>query len=576
MWSDYAGRDEEAKPRLQAVSDDTLDTLPNPIRGDCLPLISSADDSGPSSRSAQIDAEQAKATIGNPIWRLSHLYKIRTKLGEVVNFTPNWVQEQLIHSIHVKKQRRHVVLKARKHGVSTLFELMILDWCYFGSNLQASIIDLTHLNASDKLTKIIKFAADNMPRELREATKSNSTKMLEFQNGSNINAGKNARGGVNQILHISEWGIIAHKDPKRSQEIKTGALPSADTGIHLIESTFYGGKGGDFYDLLKRSMETPEAEKTDKDYHFHFFAWQNDPRNVLDGHVNWVSSEVMKYLDEKEDQLKIEFSDRQRIWYFKTLAEQGIFMRREYPTTIEEAFSVPIEGSIYGDIISEIRGIGRIVPFMWDHGIPVFAAWDIGWDDTTVVWLFQTNGREIFWIHHVRARHRTAMQMVQLLIETGIPIGGHFLPHDAASNAASVGTSYKAEVLKTGAINVQVVPRTTNIWSGINALRDLLHRSWFRLPACAAGVEALEAYHTKDEDIAAVVTKEPVHDWSSHDCDAARIAAEALTLGMVRAPMKRILTEPRMPDGSMVVDLESARASTRRARSGLAITSEPL
>ena len=91
----------------------------------------------------------------------------------------------------------------------------------------------------------------------------------------------------------------------------------------------------------------------------------------------------------------------------------------------------------------------------------------------------------------------------------------------------------------------------------------------FNVTACQLGIEALEAYHTKDSSNGGIVTKEPVHDWSSHDADGFRTAVEALNLGMVTpAVAKKALAQtPRFPDGS-VVDQDALDAVRARRRTG--------
>lgn len=523
--------------------------------------------------SVEITEEQANATMANPLWRIRNIYKITNKRGQVVDFAPNFVQEQLLNDIFVDGERNILVLKSRKHGVSTLFEIILFDLCYFGENLQASIIDLTHPNASDKLVKIARFCWENLDPDIREKLVKDSTTMIQFANGSNINAGKNARGGQNQLLHVSEWGPIAHKDPERSTEIKTGALPSADEGVKFIESTFMGGKGGDFYELIKRTMETPDAQRTAKDFKFRFFAWWQDTRNTLEGDVAWISKPVMKYLTELAKKLNVEFTDGQKLWYFKTKQEQGIFMQREYPSTVEEAFNAPVEGAIFGEIISEIRTAGHIHPLVsWDRSTPVFACWDLGWNDSMTIWLVQFIGRDVAVIWERTARHETMAIAYGEAEKTGIAIASNLIPHDGKNgNVVSGSVTPKVALEKAGGQNVVVVPRTQNIWTGINLLRDILARCWFNATTCEYGLSALEAYHTKDETANGVTSKEPVHDWASHPASALRTLAEGMEMGLVKPHLARkVLDAPRAPSGDVIVDLEAIRQQSRRRHSGLA------
>lgn len=220
-------------------------------------------------------------------------------------------------------------------------------------------------------------------------------------------------------------------------------------------------------------------------------------------------------------------------------ANMGAF-EREY----ECSFEAPIAGAIYGEVLAGLRGKGRVREFEWNRSYPVFSSWDIGWNDNTSVWLWQICGPEIYWIWHTRQKGKTAAEMANILQLSKIPIQIHYLPHDGANTTAAMGLSYRAALLAAGLQDVRVVPQSRNIWDGINYLRDIMNRSWFRLPDCAQGLEALEAYHTKDVSAGSIISREPVHDWSSHDSDAARTAAEALMLGLARSGMsKRIVRD---------------------------------
>ena len=90
------------------------------------------------------------------------------------------------------------------------------------------------------------------------------------------------------------------------------------------------------------------------------------------------------------------------------------------------------------------------------------------------------------------------------------------------------------ELMSAGLTNVRVVPRTADIWYGINHAQQMFTTLEFRSPECDAGLEALEAYHTKETREGGIVSDEPVHDWSSHASDAFRTMAEAHSAGMFK------------------------------------------
>lgn len=243
-----------------------------------------------------------------------------------------------------------------------------------------------------------------------------------------------------------------------------------------------------------------------------------------------------------------------------------------YEREYECSFEAPIPGSIYGDVLSKLRANGQIKDFLVDPSFPVFAAWDIGWSDETSVWLFQVAGRDVLWLWHTRQKHRTAAEMVRIVAESGIPVSGHFLPWDSRATAASVGVTYKGEVEKAGAMNVKVMPPTREIWAGINAARDIMARSYFRASQCGQGLEALEAYQTKESVSGGVVSAEPLHNWASHDADSFRYACEAIVLGMVRTPAARRMGEVLPMRPGEAVDVQSVRDQRRQQRGDTALS----
>lgn len=495
----------------------------------------SAPEEIPESLIASGYTREALERLRDPVWRLSSgLYRITNKRGQVVPFVPKPAQREVIDAVYGKRRRRILIPKARQLGFSTLIELIGLDTSLFRPNTQCAIVDQTQADASRKLTDKCKLAYENLPARLRCGLKTDSSKELGFGNGSSIVAGMRARGSTHQFLHISEWGPIAHEDPARSEEIRTGALPTVgDDGLVFVESTFKGGKGGAFYEEIVRAMEVPEELKTTKDFYLYFFPWWREEEYSLAGDMSRVTKRTHEYLDDLEKQTGRSFTPGQRLWYQVTAEEQGIFMLREYPSTLEECFRAPVEGAIYAKLIMQARAEGRVYDFNYDQAFPVYTSWDIGHSDTTEIWWFQLRGNRMDWVKHVSLKRHSAAQAAQVVRDSGIPVAAHYLPHDATSSHANTGSSYQQELQKAGLQNIKVVRRTPDIWIGINQLCDLMGRSQFSLKACADGIAALEVYHSKDEATEGRVVSAPVHDWSSHAADAARTAAEAINQGMV-------------------------------------------
>ena len=486
-----------------------------------------------------------KSKLPDKLWRLCNLYSIKDAVtGRIMKFVPRREQIIIFKDL-IRGVRKIIILKARRLGMSTGIDVFAADDIAFNAGLQWSIVDQNQDDASKKLNNIVKVAIDSLPKPIRERLKylrSNDSAVelstITDDTTSAIYAGKNARGGTNQGIHVSEWGVIQADDPKRSEEILTGALPSAEHGITIIETTWKGGRGGHLWNLVKQAMELPESQRTLNDWHLYFFPWWTDPTYTEAGDIRAIEPEILKYLAEKEAETGQRFTDGQKCWYARRRKTLGIFIFREFPTTIDECFRAPIEGAIYADILDQLRGKGLIRPAEVDRSALVHTFWDLGSPLNTVVWYAQFVGPEIRIIDcdmstDDKKLDLTPVERAARIMGKGYPLGEHFLPHDAMATQKS-GITFQGEMVTAGLQNVRVVPRTLDIWVGINRLRQLMPRMTFRLPACEFGIEALANYHTRPESGGGIAVDVPVHDWSSHPSDALRTLAEAEMAGMIR------------------------------------------
>ena len=108
--------------------------------------------------------------------------------------------------------------------------------------------------------------------------------------------------------------------------------------------------------------------------------------------------------------------------------------------------------------------------------------------------------------------------------------GAHFLPHDAC---AENGGLWQGGLATAGLTGVVPVPRQLSVWDGINLAADAFPRIHFNADGCAHGLDALDAYHSKEERDGVTIKDVPVHDWSSHFADAFSLSHQAINRGMV-------------------------------------------
>lgn len=485
--------------------------------------------------------------LHDPFWRLENLYSCKGEgHGKPVKFRMRDEQRQVLQYLHGSNELA-IIIKARRLGLSTGIGIGMTDDCAWSGGKIARLIERNKDLAGEKMTDIMRLSFNSMPDQILsrfDVKHKDSTALLdplvsglgeEFR--SKIIAGMSARGGDCAWLWVSEMGKINHVDPKRAEEIRTGALPAARLGRKVIETTWEGGKGGHLWELVKPILERNQTATG----RIFFFPWHNDSEYVcLDG--GSVPGETESYFRELTDKLGRTFSREQKRWYAIEKSKLGIFIKREMPSTLDEAFTAPVEGAIYADLIDAARAEGRVGPLPVDGRALVTVTGDLGAPDNSPWWFWQVVGR---WIHcidvDVGIVGETISQRISRVLGKGYAFGNFIFPHDAQQTERT-GTTFATEVKKAlaqaGRENVvRVVPRTTDIWVGINAVRALLPSMAFRAPQATPGVEALEAYHKRKETATGASVDFPVHDWSSHWADGVRVLAEAHLAGMVKAGM---------------------------------------
>lgn len=472
------------------------------------------------------------------MWRLQNLYQVkRADTGAVIPFRPRAPQMAIFEKL-LSGCRRLIIPKSRRHGMSTGIGIYGVDQALTNAGFQFSIVDQTKEDAAGKLTNICKTALEGCEALAKViTTTADNSSVLRFRVGndaeSTIAAGLRARGGTNHLLHISEWGVIQADDPKRSAEILTGALPSAEHGTIIVETTWKGGKHGELYRLLKTAMERPPGEPViEGDWEYLFFPWWQDETLTRQGDIATIDPEISAYLREKEEELGIRFTDGQKLWYARTRSELGMFIWREFPTTIEECFKSPIDGAIYADLLDKARAQGRVLRFLPDARYPVHTSWDLGSPLNTAVWYFQIAGPEIRVIDCDLELDLTPVERAAHMLQKGYNFGVHLLPHDAGSTPTS-GRTFQQEITAAGLANTRIIPRTSDIWIGINQLRGLMPRMVFRAEKCDKGLDCLDNYHTATQSAQGIARDLPVHDWTSHAADALRMLAEGMAAGLI-------------------------------------------
>jgi len=480
--------------------------------------------------------------FGSPIWRIGNLYTCINKDGLKVDFKPKPAQCEVLYQVFVLGHRRVLILKARQLGMSTLIALIGLDYVMTNENSTFNIQSHNDEAAKDLLREKVVFPFYEMDESIQATVDLLNTNQNElvFSPVWKIRSKVKIRGGTSQVLHISEWGKVAAKDPIRSEEILTGALPTAGANaIVFIESTYEGGQAGHFYNQVKAAMEINEDHRVPTDFLFQFFPWYEDADYTLQGHPDIITERTQEYFEELTAQVGVEFTLGQKIWYQKERDRQGIFMGREYPSTPEEAMAAPVEGAIYADVLERINKNNQIkMNILPKTDIPMWAVWDLGHDDYTAIWFVQNDMGNVIWYNHIMGRGKRCGDYLMEIASSGFNIYGHILPHDGAHMDKTGTISYYSEMVNRGAKNIKVLPKCNDKWQGINYLRSLLHRSTFSRSGCEYGLSLLRRYRCKiEEQNGGIMKSVPVRDDTTDTADAARYVGEAMEHNYLTATM---------------------------------------
>src|SRR5690606_8450392 len=215
-----------------------------------------------------------------------------------------------------------------------------------------------------------------------------------------------------------------------------------------------------------------------------------------------LTDEDHAYFDKIERQMECRIDPEQRAWYVATLradfAGREERMWQEYPSTPAEAFQVPVDGNYYADEMAALRTRGGItrVP---ELDMPVNTFWDIGRSDGCAIWFHQMLHSEDRFIGYYEEHNKDLRHYARVIRDRGHLYGTHFLPHDAAHKRLSDFNRSTLEMLQEllPGHRFVIVPRITELMTGIQMTRKHLKGAYFDEAGCAEGIRRLDGYRKK-------------------------------------------------------------------------------
>lgn len=479
--------------------------------------------------------KELQENMRDPLWRIQNLYKIKDKSGNVIPFRLNKYQLFLYKRFHT----RNIIPKARQLGVTTLMTIVYLDQVLFSKHKKAVIIAKDDTALKEIFRDKILFALSQLPdwaQMMFSETESQTQRQVVFANGSSIAVQTSARSGTVNFLHVSELGPIDAANPVKADEVVSGSLNATytdyDSGNMItIESTSKGPQGH-FYRICMAAEELRKARKendriklSSNDYKIHFLPWHF--ADEYEDHTRKeIKEDTLAYFRSLSTELDMTFSEEKMRWWQFKKQEQGSDMEYEFPSTLDEAFSVKKIGIIYGEEMAQMFNDSRyrIVPYNPRHLVDTW--WDLGVSDQTVIIFTQTIDSVIYVIDIYDDNNKGLKHYADILAGKPYKYHQHYLPWDG--NKRDIGTARTPKQLLTdyGLVGIKVAPQAS-LEDGINNVKSLFNRFVINETNCHSLKVSLLTYRYRIDSTTGVSTGKPVHDKASHFADSLR------TLGLM-------------------------------------------
>lgn len=260
-------------------------------------------------------------------------------------------------------------------------------------------------------------------------------------------------------------------------------------------------------------------------------------------------------LKKRDNAIVVKVSWRDNPFFPKVLDDERKELEDDDPEAYEHVwegeFDTRFSGAVYAKYIKQNQISKDVV---YDNRIPIYTAWDLGYDDATSVIFYQVLHGEIRIIDYYESNFEDIQHYCEVLYGCKIKIderakdtakvlkwhfnecfdedranydyagGKHYVPHDAAYELqAAQGRSIVEQGAEFG-IRLESIA-ATNQQSSEQALRKVLPKCWFNSEKTTDLVHALMNYHYDFDEERKIYSKVPVHDWSSHAADAMELMA---------------------------------------------------
>jgi len=252
-----------------------------------------------------------------------------------------------------------------------------------------------------------------------------------------------------------------------------------------------------------------------------------DPETVT------VPDEMHEYFEKIEAQTGKTIPPDKRAWYAaKSGYRISADMKREYPSTPEEAFETSIEGAYFYNEMAAVRSEQRVRPMKPAPGIAVDTSWDIGYSDATaIIWFQVLSPTEYLILDYYENEGEALDHYAEILdrkrTQHGIIYGKHFGPHDLKQHSFSTGQTIQDFARNLG-VQFTVLPKAGDKRDLIESTRRILPNCYFNEPRVRRLLSCLDSYRKDYKVNTGTYSEKPRKDWSTHGADAMQYLAYSI------------------------------------------------
>jgi len=235
------------------------------------------------------------------------------------------------------------------------------------------------------------------------------------------------------------------------------------------------------------------------------------------------------------DAIVVDINWRDNPWFPATLRAEMEHMKATRPGDYDHIYEgqcvSQVEGAIFAEQLKAAEREGRIRQLPYDRSRPVDVFWDLGFGDICAAWFVQTFPIEYRLIDYIQNSRKDMAWYLAQLQQRGYVYGTMYMPWDIGLHAPLMGKGKSVEgIMRDHGFKVKILPKLRTKAEGIEASRMLFPLCWFDRERCADGLSALRHYRygvvgetekaPDPDNKKQTVTREPVHDWTSHGSDA--------------------------------------------------------